>query len=237
MQVLRRHLYTVKIIDEKLDVVKSFIYDYRNMLKKQYHHGDLKNALIQAGIEILFEEGIGALSLRKAASRAGVSHAAPYAHFNDKQGLIAAISTEGFRQLHEQIGAAIEADPGAPGNQLIEAANAYAQFALEKQALYKIMFSGILEKEAEYPDFVSTSRDNFQQLVRLVRDCQQAGVLRAGPEDVLALSIWSLMHGFVALLLENQISHTILERYTLKELLCLALNQITLVELSASFPG
>ena len=53
------------------------------MTTKKYHHGDLKNALIQAGVEILSKEGIGGLSLRKVALEAGVSHAAPYAHFAD----------------------------------------------------------------------------------------------------------------------------------------------------------
>jgi AcrR family transcriptional regulator len=201
------------------------------MLKKQYHHGDLKNALVQAGMEILSEAGAEALSLRKVASRAGVSHAAPYAHFSDKQGLIAAISTEGFRQLYKRIRAAIETNSGDPASRLVEAAGAYIQFAQENQALFKVMFSGILEKEAVYPDFVQISQQNFQQLVSLVRDCQQAGLLRPGPENVLALSVWSLVHGLVALLLERQISHTILERYPLKELLYQTLNQITLVEL------
>ena len=64
--------------------------------KKSYHHGDLKNALIKAGADILSNEGVSALSLRKVARKAGVSHAAPYAHFTDKQALIAAISTEGY---------------------------------------------------------------------------------------------------------------------------------------------
>jgi AcrR family transcriptional regulator len=206
------------------------------MLKKQYHHGDLKNALIQAGMEILAEEGAGALSLRKVASRAGVSHAAPYAHFSDKQSLIAAISTEGFRQLYARIGAAIAANPHEPASQLVEVACTYVQFALENRAYFKIMFSGILDQEDAYPDFVEISHKNFEQLINLVGDCQAAGLLRPGPVDVLALSVWSLVHGFVALLLERQISRSILERQTLKELVYQTLNQITLVELPPAVP-
>jgi AcrR family transcriptional regulator len=200
--------------------------------EKQYHHGDLRNSLIQAGIEILAEEGGGALSLRKVASRAGVSHAAPYAHFADRQDLIAAISTEGFRQLYERIRAVVEANPHDLANRLVEVAWAYVQFAMQNSSLFKVMFSGILEEENKYPEFVNISHKNFLELVYLVQECQQAGLFRPGPADVLALSVWSLVHGFVSLLLEKQISHTILESTPIKELLCQTLNQISLVKVT-----
>ena len=215
-------------------------YDF-GVAEKQYHHGDLRNSLIQAGMEILAEEGGGALSLRKVASRAGVSHAAPYAHFTDRQDLIAAISAEGFRQLYERIKAVVEANPHDLANRLVEVAWAYVKFAMENSSLFKIMFSGILEEENKYPEFVNISHETFFQLVRLVQECQQGGLLRPGPADVLALSLWSLVHGFVSLLLEKQISHTILEGISAKELLCQTLNQITLVKLTPQpgnqFPG
>jgi AcrR family transcriptional regulator len=207
------------------------------MPEKQYHHGDLKNSLIQAGMEILAQEGVGALTLRKAATRAGVSHSAPYAHFTDKKDLIAAISTEGFRQLYVRIRIVAEAHPNDLNNRLIEVAWAYVQFALENRALFKIMFSGILEEEVSYPEFVKISHENFLQLVQLVHECQQARVFRPGPADMLALSVWSLMHGFVSLLLEKQISRSILKSASLKELLRQTLNQITLAELTLPATG
>ena len=77
------------------------------MPRKNYHHGDLKNALIKAGIEILSKEGVSGLSLRKAARQAGVSHAAPYAHFADKQTLIAAIASDGHSKINERLEAAL----------------------------------------------------------------------------------------------------------------------------------
>jgi len=200
--------------------------------EKQYHHGDLRNSLIQAGMEILAQEGGGALSLRKVASRAGVSHAAPYAHFADRQDLIAAISSEGFRQLYARIKAVEEANPTDIANRFIEVAWAYVQFAMQNSSLFKIMFSGILEGENKYPEFVNISHENFLLLVHLVQECQQASLLRPGPADVLAVSVWSLVHGFVSLVLEKQISHTILEGTSVKALLGQTLDQITLVKLT-----
>lgn len=201
------------------------------MTKVKYHHGDLKNALIEAGVDILSKEGVNGLSLRKVAARAGVSHAAPYAHFADKQALIAAISTEGFRHLYERVQAASGAFQDDPKTQFVETAWAYVQFALDDPAYFKVIFSGVLEQEKDYPEFVDISQKSFRQVVLLVERCQAAGVLRPGPADELAISIWSLVHGFIALFLEGQISHVILERYPLKNLLIRTLNQITCIDL------
>ena len=189
------------------------------MSTKNYHHGDLKNALINAGVEILAGDGVGGLSLRKVAKQAGVSHAAPYAHFADKQALIAAISTEGFKQLYSQIQAVIQTYQTIPETLLIEVAWAYVQFALNEPDRFKLMFSSVLEKEKDYPDFVEISQKNFRQLVEIVEICQQAGVLKTGESDLLALSLWGTVHGFVSLLLEGQISHTVLEKSSLKDIL------------------
>jgi AcrR family transcriptional regulator len=203
-----------------------------SMVKGSYHHGDLKNALIQAGGQILMEEGVGALSLRKVASRAGVSHSAPYAHFTDKQALIAAISTEGFRQLYEKLKAAADANRTDPASMLVEVAYAYLTFALESPAFFKVMFSGILEQEQAYPEFVAMSKKNFQLLVDLVGLGQIAGVLHMGAPDKLAVSIWSMVHGFTALLINHQIPGSIQDTGDLKMLLCEVLDQIAMVKKS-----
>jgi AcrR family transcriptional regulator len=167
------------------------------MPKAKYHHGDLKNALIAAGIDILSKEGVQALSLRAVAQRAGVSHAAPYAHYTDKQALIAAISTEGYRRLYASLEAIGERYAGNPARQLVEGAWAYAQFALHDPAHFKITFSSVLEKEHEYPAFVEMSQRSFGLVVGIVERCQAAGILGAGPPDLLAVSVWGLVHGFV----------------------------------------
>ena len=189
------------------------------MKSTSYHHGDLKNALIQAGVEILAREGVSGLSLRKVAKQAGVSHAAPYSHFADKQALIAAISTEGFKQLFSQIQSVFAAYKDDPQSLLIETGWTYLQFALNEPDRFKLMFSSVLEKEKDYPDFVEISQNNFRQLVEIVERCQQAHVLKDGEPDLIALSVWGTVHGFISLLLEGQISHTVLEKASLKEIL------------------
>ncbi|MCE9646752.1 MAG: TetR/AcrR family transcriptional regulator [Chloroflexi bacterium] len=196
--------------------------------KKSYHHGDLKNALIKAGVEILAKDGVSGLSLRKVAGRAGVSHSAPYSHFADKQALIAAISTEGFRQLYERESTVADLYADQPSKQLIEAAWAYVQFAMDDPDRFKVMFSAVLEKEKEYPEFVSESQRNFQLVRRIIEANQAAGVLRSGPSDLIALSAWGIVHGFVMLWLEGQISHAVLEKSSLRELVEFQLRQIML---------
>ncbi len=194
--------------------------------KKTYHHGDLKNALIKAGVEILAKDGVSGLSLRKVAMKAGVSHAAPYAHFADKQALIAAISTEGFRQLYERVSGVAEEYQNQPEKQLVEAAWAYVQFAMDDPDRFKVMFSGVLEKEKEYPDFVTESQRNFQLVKMIVEVNQASGRLRSGDSALVALSAWGIIHGFILLLLEGQISHAVLEKMSLRELVEFQLEQI-----------
>jgi AcrR family transcriptional regulator len=194
------------------------------MRSNSYHHGDLKNAL--AGVEILSEEGVHGLSLRKVAQRAGVSHNAPYSHFPDKQSLIAAISTEGFRQLYDDVDAAVSSYPNDPRRQLQEGAWAYARFAMSNTDTFKIMFSGVLEKEKDYPAFVEISYKTFQRVVDVVRACQEVGILRTVPPELMAVAVWGQVHGIISLILEGQISHTVLDRFDLRSIVSSALDQI-----------
>ena len=196
------------------------------MATTPYHHGDLKNALIKAGVKILAKEGVSGLSLRKVAKQAGVSHAAPYSHFADKQALIAAISTEGFKQLYKQIASVREAHQD-PSTLLLETARAYIQFATNEPDRFKLMFSSVLEKEKKYPEFVAASQENFHQLVEVVEVCQRAGLLKPGSPDLMAVSVWSSVHGMIMLILEGQVSHTVLDKNAIDDILKNTLNLLT----------
>lgn len=196
------------------------------MPRKKYHHGDLKNALIQAGVDILSKEGIEGLTLRKVAQRAGVSHNAPYSHFPDKQSLIAAISTEGFQQLYRALDAAVSAHPRSPKRQLQQSALAYVQFALNHTDTFKIMFSGVLDKEKEYPAFVEISQKTFQRVVDVVRNCQKAGLFGPVAPELAAVVVWGQVHGVISLALEGQISHTVLDQHGIEDVVSFAVEQM-----------
>ena len=203
------------------------------MNEKTYHHGDLKNALIQAGIELLAREGVYALSLRKVAARAGVSHTAPYSHFADKQGLIAAISTAGYRKIQERVQAVYTENSQDALRLLVYTAWAYVQFAIQEPDHFKITFSGVVEKENSYPALVDAAQGGYNLFTRVVSICQAEGILRPGSPELMAIGLWGSIHGLVTLVLEGQVSHTILERYTWQQMLIFVLGGVTLVPIPA----
>lgn len=207
------------------------------MTKEKYHHGDLKNTLIQAGVEILSEEGVGALSLRKVAQRAGVSHNAPYFHFVDKQALIAAISTEGYRSLYEQLVSIRITYQSDPRRQLVEAAFMYLRFAQTQPAHFKVTFSNAVEREEAYPDLVEMADNLIGELIKIVDACQKAGILHPAPVGAMAVSVWSAVHGFTSLFIDGQSMHERLKIAPVDQLLIFTLNQFTVADWSADqFP-
>jgi len=201
-----------------LDTVKIFPYDI-NMEKLRYHHGDLKEALIDSGMKILREKGMEELTLRSAARAAGVSHSAPYAHFLDKQDLLAAIAARGFLDLDRRLTSTLLEFRESPDELLLETGWAYTQFALNESNCFKLMFSGILGGEHSYPEFNAAVQRTYNKLVEVVEVCLMGKVLRSMPTEMSAIAVWSLVHGFISLYIEHQLPGRVLEKYQLKTLL------------------
>ena len=175
--------------------------------KATYHHGDLPTALIEAALEIIDEFGPQGLTIRKVAQRAGVSHAAPYRHFPDKDYLILAVVEHGFELLDQAMEQA-RADAGDdPLAQFAASGEAYLQFALSYPAYYRVMFSGDLLSSKGHDALRHTSNAALQRMVEDIETCQQMGILREGNPMLQAISIISTVHGFVSLANDNRLAH------------------------------
>jgi AcrR family transcriptional regulator len=189
------------------------------MKSNAYHHGNLKEALISAGLVILAEKGIEGLSLRKVAREVGVSHTAPYNHFSDKQGLLAAISTAGHEHLHQLLLDTFEKSKATSTNVISDIAWAYLQFGLANPAKFKLMFSGALEEERAHPEFVAISQKSIALFEEIIVFGQSRGQLPEGRVEDIAVKLWSLIHGFTYLMLENQFPIEYLQGQVLEEVL------------------
>jgi AcrR family transcriptional regulator len=184
-----------------------------------YHHGNLKEALISAGLEILSKKGIESLSLRNVAKQIGVSHTAPYNHFHDKQDLLAAISAAGHKQFHLVLLETYEKFKNTPTNLITEIAWAYLQFAIQNPDKFKLMFSSALEEEQNHPEFEEITQKTINLFEDIIRFCQSCGALVEGNVYKIAIALWSSVHGFTMLVLEDQFPHNYLQDQNLKELL------------------
>jgi AcrR family transcriptional regulator len=175
---------------------------------RPYHHGDLRAALVRAGLAILAEEGAQALTLRAAARRAGVSHNAPYRHFADKEALLAAIAEEGFVELGarlEEARARVSGLPGSARAQLEETGWAYVRFALTHPDHVRVMFGSLVADQGRYPGLRAAGARAFDVLVQIIRAGQAAGAVIAGEPRQVAFAAWGMVHGLALLLIDRQV--------------------------------
>jgi AcrR family transcriptional regulator len=161
-----------------------------------YHHGDLRAACLRAARELLEEGGSAGLSLRAVARRAGVSPAAPYRHYADRDALLSAVAAEGYRELAGHLAAA-HPSPTTP-EELAAVAVAYVRFALDRPALFRVMF-------AEPCD--PTSEERVQATAAISEYVR--GIVRAAfPDadaDALPTTVWALVHGLAFLHLDGKL--------------------------------
>lgn len=171
--------------------------------KRGYHHGNLREALIEAALKLINEHGSDGVTLSEAARIAGVSAAAPYRHFKDRNSLMTAVAEQGFATFAEVLEKARRATPNSPVKSLMAIGEAYLDFARRAPAHYAAMFeAGIAQGST--PDLARESARAFNVLRDAAADIH--AILpadRRAPALMIALHIWSMIHGIASLFLRG----------------------------------
>ncbi|OCQ89939.1 TetR family transcriptional regulator [Nostoc sp. MBR 210] len=188
----------------------------------QYHHGNLRNTLLAIAIELLAEDGVEALSLRKMAQKAGVSHNAPYMHFADKEAVLAAIAQEGFRLLTVNVESAISQADNSTRQKLIAASQAYVEFAINHANHVQIMFRPV--DVAQYPNLEEVAQASLNQLFELVKAGQENGELIAGDTYEITKAIWAMVHGVAILSIAYQTTNLFSEKTSRRDVVSVFVN-------------
>lgn len=169
---------------------------------RTYHHGDLKAALVEAAAAIVRTKGLEALTLREVARRTGVSAAAPYRHFPDRRSLVAAVAERGFRRLGEAMEEGMKSAQGRAGFRQV--AVSYVQFGLANPAEYRVMFGPEVADTHDLPSLRETSRGVLGGVAAAVSHLQKANLIGPGDPWMIAITLWSTLHGLVILVLDGQ---------------------------------
>ena len=188
----------------------------------QYHHGDLRRALIDQALRTIDKHGVKALTLRAVGEALGVSRTALYRHFSDKQSLVAAVAREGFRTLRLDLLEAWEREErGRPGFEAM--GEAYLAFAVAHPSHYRVMFGRFGESKVRDPELIREAEGAFQALVDALVAQQREGVVRRDDPIMLARFVWSVVHGIAMLTIDGQLqnddpSGNVLNRYAAQRL-------------------
>jgi AcrR family transcriptional regulator len=172
-------------------------------LRRGYHHGDLRRALLDAALALIEQRGVSALTLREVARRAGVSHAAPAHHFGDLLGLQRALADESFEALRAfMLGAmagAADADDA-----LRRSGIAYVEFAAASPGRFRAMFHPAVRDASGHSRLAEAAA--YEVLLEALRARRGGRALGDADAALLALAAWAPMHGLAALAVDRQLA-------------------------------
>lgn len=162
-----------------------------------YHHGDLRAALLLAARALLDEGGVAAVSLREAARRAGVTPAACYRHFVDKEALLTALAVQGFEEFAQALAQASKGSR-AP---FAEMGVAYVEFAVQRPGMFRLMFGPAVADRSRSPELLAAIAGS----TRLFESGLKSGK-HAAPQDLVAgLRAWATVHGLATLAIDGML--------------------------------
>ena len=167
--------------------------------RRGYHHGNLREALMHAALDLIADKGPSGFTFAEAARSAGVSPAAPYRHFRDRDALMAEVATRGFEKFAGELEQAWDQGRPDPQQAFIRLGRAYLSFARSEPAYYSAMFESALPR-ASYPGLDEAGRQAFDVLRAASESiCALLPKERRPPELMMSLHIWSMAHGVASL--------------------------------------
>lgn len=167
--------------------------------RRGYHHGNLREALIEAALDLIAEKGTGGFSFADAARSAGVSPAAPYRHFRDRDALLADVAERGYVLFAERLAAAWNEGRPDPFSAFERTGRAYLEFARDEPAHYSAMFEAGIDR-SDHPKLRKASDEAFAVLRRAADTlCALAAPDRRPPALMVALHVWAMAHGIASL--------------------------------------
>jgi len=167
--------------------------------RRSYHHGNLREALIRAALELIAEKGPGGFTFADAARAAGVSSAAPYRHYRDRDALVADVAGRGFERFEAALAGAWDEGRPEPLAAFERIGRAYLHFARTEPAFYSAMFESGLP-----PDASDELRQAGERAFNVLRTAAEAvcalvrGPARP-PAMMVALHVWAMTHGIASL--------------------------------------
>ncbi|MCW2276035.1 AcrR family transcriptional regulator [Rhodoblastus acidophilus] len=172
---------------------------WRGMGRRSYHHGRLREALLAAARALISERGLAGFTLAEAAKRVGVTGAAPYRHFADRDALVAALAQDGFTHFNQLLGRAWDGGKPDPVAALRRRGEAYLAFAREEPGLYRAMFgdAGLLRHPSD------RARAAFDEQVRTTVEVLRFFHAPERDAETLAVQIWAMSHGVADLMLSG----------------------------------
>jgi AcrR family transcriptional regulator len=175
----------------------------KTVVSREYHHGDLRRAVLKAAFREVAKKGVRGLTLREVARKIGVTHAAPYHHFKDRDALLDAMAEEAFAELDRAMRESKEGltDPSA---RLLALGRTYVDFARKRPERVEVMFRRADAKQAASDGQVG--HPSFLHLVDAIAGCQAAAIAPAGDPFDIALSAWCVVHGFAMLWIEGPLA-------------------------------
>jgi len=171
---------------------------------QNYHHGDLRSALIEAAVEMINKQGVEQVTMRGLSEWVGVSRTAAYRHFNDKVDLLTATAIEGFRQFSSALRATRVDDSVEALIRFRNMGKAYIQFAVTKPAYYRLMFGDVVMQDSDA--LIIVSAEAFSELVMMLQALQQMTLIKTEDLQMQATFVWSLMHGLASLLIDKKLT-------------------------------